>query len=385
MRLISLGFRNLSRRKNRTILTIIGIFFAIGFTIGLLSISEGFIKSTEEALWGRGPDFMIIPKGTSKAPPLARLTITFSENYAKKILKVDGITVIQPTFQSIAGFSGGFKGFPALIMGIYPETFFDMRPNAILEKGRFLKPEDRFVAVIGKNYSENSKLDVGDKIELLMGGSLKVIGILKRSGYLYDYFAYAPIKALQKYYGKNGQINSIMVKVKNVKEIDKIIDNVKKLLPDCDIQSMEEIIEQTKEMLETARITHLSVSAFSLIIGILFISSTMIMSVSERVREFATLRAIGASKKYIVKLIMSESLILSLIGGVVGIFFGCLLSKIVNLLIHHFAGNVFLRAYISPRIIIVGFTLAIIIGSIAGIFPAITIMKKDIAENLRYE
>ncbi len=384
MRLLSLGFRNLSRRKSRTILTIIGIFFAIGFTIGLLSISEGFIKSTENALWGRGPDFMIIPKGTSKAPPLARLTITFPEDYTKKILKIKDITVIQPTFQTIAGF-GSFRGLPAFIMGIYPESFFHMRPNATLEKGRFLKSNDRFVTVIGKNYSENSKLNVGDEIELPMGGTLKVVGILKRSGYLYDYFAYAPIKTLQKYYDKNGQINSIMVKVKNIKKIDKIIKNVKTILPNCDVQSMEEIIEQTKEMLETARITHVGVSAFSLIIGILFISSTMIMSVSERVREFATLRAIGASKKYIVKLIMCESLMLSLIGGIIGILFGALLSKIVNLLIHYFAGNVFLKAFITPRIIFVGFILSIIIGSIAGVFPAITIMKKDIAENLRYE
>ncbi|MFH1539646.1 MAG: ABC transporter permease [bacterium] len=383
---IRFGFRNLARRRSRTVLTVLGVLLAIGFTVGLLSISEGFMKSFTRVFSRTGPELFFMPKGESSMPMPMRHSVKMPQSMAGKIASVDGVKFVEPVYQTFSVQQGSsFTGIPTMVMGIPPESFFGMRTQAKLEKGRALREGDTLVAVLGNTVAKNTGSGVGDEIELLTGARLKVVGVLAESGYIFDYFAYAPLKVLQYVHEDKGKVHYIMIKLENVDEMDVVMKRIEKKFPGYDVLSRNEMLQDAMEMMSIARIVHLSISAFALLIGVLFVACTMIMSISERVREFATIRAIGAPRSYVMKLIMSESLVLSLIGGFAGCWLGVFLSYIIDCIHGHFVGETLLHTFVSPRIFAAGIGIAVLIGTLAGIIPALIILRKNLADSLKYE
>lgn len=384
---IVLGCRNLTRRKSRSLLTVLGIVLAIGFTVGLLSISEGFMKSVDDVFSGSGPDLFMVPKNVSKMPFGLQGTATLDEEVGKAIRAMKNVDVVEPLYMtySVEGGGTGF-GYPmTLVVGIPTKDFFKVRPTAVLETGRFINDNDGKVVVLGGSVAENIDKKLGESIELITGQKLKIIGTLRKDNMPYDFFAYSPIVPIQDMFDDRGRVSSFLVKLEDKTEMDKTVELLTTVFPGMDTSSMEKLISDAKQMMGVARGIHMGVSCFALIIGVLFVACTMIMSVSERVREFATLRVIGASRSYVVKLIITESVVLSAVGGVLGCAFGIFLSSGINVLIKHSFGQTFFSAFVSPRIFIIGFLIAILIGAFAGLFPAMMILKRNLSESLRYE
>jgi len=382
-----LGFRNLSRRRSRSFLTMLGIVLAIGFTVGLLSISEGVMRSIDEMFRSSGPDLFVVPKNVSKMPFGFQGTATLNEDIGAIIRGVDGVKIVEPVYMAFSSEGGGagFGHAMTMVAGIPGEYFFDMRPTAKMSEGRFIGSGDGKAVVLGGIVAENLEKGAGDTLELITGEKLEIVGVLEKADEPYDFFAYAPIGAMQEIFDGAGRVSSFMVKSEPGGDVAQLAARLRKALPKTDVQTMGEIVNQAKQMMSIARGIHFGVSCFALIIGVLFVACTMIMSVAERVREFATLRVIGASRGYVIRLIISESVILSALGGVAGCFFGYFLSWLIDMLLVHFLGEIFFSTYVSPRIFAMGFVIAILIGAFAGIFPAFMILRRNLAESLRYE
>jgi len=382
-----LGFRNLSRRKSRSLLTLTGIVLAIGFTVGLLSVSEGFLHSIDEMMKSSGPDMFVLPKNVSKMPFGFQGTATLEERTGEQLLWTQGVMLVEPVYMvfSAEGGGAGFGQAMTMVAGVPEKDFFKMRPAAKIAKGRFFKDGDGMVVVLGGVVAENVKKDIGEELELITGQKLKIIGVLTKANEPYDFFAYGPIKPLQGIFNDQGHVSSFMVKAADKEKVDELAADLKEKFPELDVQTIGEMVNQAKKMLGVARAIHFGISCFALIIGVLFVACTMIMSVSERVRELATLRVIGASKGFIVRLIISESVLLSALGGVAGCFFGFGLSFLINFIVFKFFGETFFSAYVSARIVTVGLAIALLIGAFAGLFPAFMILKKNLSESIRYE
>lgn len=384
---VVLGCRNLTRRRSRSLLTILGIVLAIGFTVGLLSISEGFMKSVDDVFNTAGPDLFMVPKNVSKMPFGMQGTATLDESMGKAIGAIRNVRVVEPLYMTFSTEGGGTGfGYPmSMVVGIPAKDFFVVRPTATIEKGRFIRDDDDKVVALGGVVAENVHKTVGDSIELISGEKLKIVGIFRKDNKPYDFFAYAPIKPIQKMFKQEGRVSSFLVKLDNPREAEKSAKLLTKVFSGMDTQTMDKMINDAKKMMGVARGIHMGVSCFALIIGVLFVACTMIMSVSERVREFATLRVIGASRGYVVRLIITESVLLSAVGGLLGCGFGTLLSGFINRLLAYSLGETFFKAFVSPRIFAIGFCIALLIGVLAGIFPAMMILKKNLSESLRYE
>lgn len=384
--ILKFGFRNLARRRSRSALTMLGVILAIGFTVGLLSISEGFLKSFDQVFAQSGPELFLMPKGESKMPFPLRGSGEMPESASAEAAKIEGVKFVEPLYQTFSVQTGGFAfGMPSLVFGVPPKTFYKMRPFVEFADGRAIKQGDRGAVVLGSIIADNLDARVGDEISLLLGSRLKVVGIMKKSGYVVDHFGYAPLREIQKMQDDPGKIHFVMIKLERVDDVDKVAARFKKKFPDYDVQSINEMLQEAKRMMAMARVIHLCISAFALLIGVLFVACTMIMSVSERGREFATLRAIGAPRSYVMKLIFSESVILSLIGGVAGCWFGVLLSMVINAIHSHYVGETLIHTLVSPRIFSAGIGIAVLIGALAGFAPALVIMKKNLADSLKYE
>lgn len=385
-----LGLRNLARRRSRSFLTAAGVILAVGFTVGLLSISEGFMRSFNNVLTAQGPDLFVMARGESKMPFPLRGTSTIDENMWRIVAGIPGVRQAEPVYSTFcvssgAGIMGAMGGMPTIVAGIPTKGFFRMRPGATVEKGRWLRESDGGSIVLGGVVAENLGKGLGDDVELISGAHLKVIGILRKDNAPYDFFSYTPLKPLQKIFGIKGRISYVLVKSERPDDMDALVKRLKKAFPNYDVQSVSELADQAQQMMSMARAIHFGVSCFALIIGVLFVACTMIMSVAERIREFAALRVIGAPRGYVMKLIMSESVALSFSGGLLGCLFGVLLSKLIDFMIFKFVGETFLHTYVSARIFGIGLGIALLIGVVAAILPALMILRRNLAESLRYE
>jgi len=360
---------------------------AIGFTVGLLSISEGFMSSLDDMLKSTGPDLFVRPKGGAKMPFGMQGTALMDGDIEPVLRGIPGVGYVEPVYMaySVDGGQTGFGPMMTMVSGMPAKEFFEIRPSARLEKGRFFRENEKNVVVLGAVVAENTKKKLGDRLELISGQGLKIIGIMKRADEPFDYFAYAPIQSLQKLYGDPDRVSYFLIKSKDGEKIDRVADSLKKAFPQYDIQTVKQLIQDAKKMMSMARAVHFGVSCFALVIGVLFVACTMIMSISERIREIATLRVIGASKGFVTRMIVSESVILSMIGGAVGCLFGVLLAHGINLLIRHFVGDTFFRTLVSVRIFSMGICIALLIGAFAGLVPALVIMRRNLSESLRYE
>jgi putative ABC transport system permease protein len=218
-----------------------------------------------------------------------------------------------------------------------------------------------------------------------MGRNFTVVGVLKRLGGFEDGLARVPLKTLQEVYGREGLVNFALIKVKDINRVDKTTSMIEENFPELSALTVEELVAQTNELLGIARAIHLSVASVSLLIGILFVFCTMLMAISERVHEIGILRAIGASRTYIFKLIVVESMIISIIGGAIGCVGGFALSKVINFGLAELVGVTFIETVVSPRLIIAGIIIALFVGGFAGLYPAWKASKQNILEALRYE
>ena len=199
---------------------------------------------------------------------------------------------------------------------------------------------------------------------------------------------YAPLEAVQEAYDQPGRVTYVAVKTKDPSEADDTASEINALRDFWGLvsaQTMEEVVDRMGELLNMARSVHFALGAVSLLIGVLFILSTMLMAVSERVREIGTMRAIGVHRDFVFRMIILESTLTSLVAGVLGCVGGYLLSEGITYGVGQWMGITYLQTLVTPRILLLGMVIALFMGVLAGLYPAWRIARSNIVESLRYE
>ena len=250
-----------------------------------------------------------------------------------------------------------------------------------------LEQDDHLGVVIGAEIARSVKLQVDQTLPLKVGGfELRILGILKSTGGLDDYIVYAPLQDVQLALDREGWVTGAAVTVKDPTMAEETADAITNLSSEELFgQTSEQIAGVVKNLMSMARAIHLSVASIALLIGVLFVLSTMLMAVSERTKEIGTMRAIGVGRITIFRLIVTESLITGVLAGGIGCLGGVGLSRLITWAIHRFAGAAFLQAVASPRLLGAGLLIAVLIGILSGLYPAWRITKTNIVEALRYE
>ena len=388
--MIKLALRNLTRRRTRTILTILGVTIAITFTVGLLSITEGFIASFSRSTQEQGEHILVLPEEVAghPMPMLESLGARFPEGHLEWIQNnIDNVKAVYPIYSQTLYFGTGMSIEDYIALnGVTPAFLTELRPFLEVEQGRLLREGDEYKLVIGSAVAKAQGLKVKSILPVLVGGEeFEVVGVLKPSGSFDDMIAYAPIEALQKVYREPDEVTSAAVTVWDLDATEKTAQEITDNVPGVVARTMEELVDTMTGFLSMARAIHFSVASIALLIGILFILSTMLMAVSERTKEIGTMRAIGTSRRTLFRLIVTESLITGLIAGALGCLGGFGLSKLITYAIAEFVGVAFLQTMVSPRIFAAGLLIALLIGALAGLYPAWRISKVNIVEALRYE
>ncbi len=399
---ISFSLNNLRRRRLRSWLTMIGIFIGIATVVALISIGQGLENAIEEQFQEIGSNRIIIEErgtqgppgsGTSKSTKLTDKDLNVIKN-VRGVESAAGIIVktAKVEFDEEIDFVFVF-GLPLNKEEKEIASFFDV------EQGRDLKEDDGNKAVIGIRHTEgkvfNKKVSIGDKINI-EGEDFKVIGILERIGNPFDDSAIIIDKEkLKEIYNIDNEEDIIHAKVEDVKQIEQIKEDIERELrrsrdekegqETFQVRTSEQLLQSFSNVFGIVQAVLVGIAAISLIVGGIGIANTMYTSVLERTREIGTMKAIGAKNSDILLLFLTESGLLGLIGGIIGVAIGIGLSKIAEYYATVSLGTNLLQASTSPFIIGGALLFSFVIGAVSGVLPAMQASRLKPVDALRYE
>ena len=382
LRLSALG---LLRRPVRTALTALGLAVALGSMLLFLSLGEGLRGVFRTELDTVGPDLQVARARAAESllPPINIDPVVVGE--LRRLSPRLGIKAVTPVAATIRqsldpAQSAVFYGLPAA-SGI-GAIFTGIK----VARGRLLGPDDagKNVAVLGARAAQNLGLELGDTLELTRRGKAQVIGILQPTSALTDTFTFLPLEAVQRAFGAEDRLSLVALRLRNPADADRVAAVLAKE-PQVGGQGLEistraDVAGQLGKLLSSADLLSLCLSAIALIVGGLAVVNTVLMGVFERTREFGTLRAIGARPAFVRWLVLSETVLLSVLGGVVGLALAALGVAGVNRYTQALAG--FNGASLTPRLIVLGLGVALALGLVAGLWPARTAGQVTVVDAL---
>jgi len=388
--------------KMRSLLSILGILIGVAAVIAMLALGQGAKDSIEKRLASLGSNLLSIRPGSARVHGVAMESgsvtrFTFVDVEAIRRLK-DEIVRVYPSVTGRGQMVYANKNWSTQVEGTGSE--YALMRAAVPFEGRFFTEDEvksrEKVALIGVTVAKELFGDVnpvGETIKLNLI-NFKVIGVLPEKGatgwHDQDDIVVIPVTtAMYRVFGKE-YIDSIFAEVKNpglLESAQESISNVIKKLhhlsdkeseDSFQIRNMADIKETLESTTQTMSVLLGSIAAISLLVGGIGIMNIMLVSVTERTREIGLRKAIGATDKDIMSQFLIEAVLMSLIGGLVGIVLG----SSIALLITRFAGW---AVKVSVSSIVMATTFSLAVGIVFGLWPAKKASKLDPIEALRYE
>jgi putative ABC transport system permease protein len=397
--LLKEAFRSITANKLRSGLTILGIIIGITAVIAMLSIGEGAKRQIAESVESLGSNMLtvfpgiiqpgrgIVSSGRGAAPSLKMKDV-------EAIRKIDGVNSLSPEvsrrFQIV---SSAGKNTNSLVLGVLPE-YLIVR-NSKVQNGIFFEESNlNKVAVLGPVVASDLFGDedpIGKTIRINKV-NFRVIGVLESKGSAGfmnpDEVVLVPLLVMQKILTGSEYLSQIAVQAASSDLIESLKEKITETLlkehkvsrdnPDFSVIASQEFLNTFNSLINTMTIFLASIAAISLIVGGIGIMNMMLTSVTERTKEIGLKKAIGAKKKEILNQFLIESVILTLVGGVLGIILGSLISLGVS----KFAN---ITSQISIFSILLALTFSSLVGIIFGYYPAKRAASLNPIEALRYE
>lgn len=377
MNFITLAAKNLLRRRGRTTLTILGVAIAITVLFSLLSLNSGYEKELNKEVNGMGVHILAVPKGCPyEAASLVMhggvIPKYLSANDLFNVSRIEGIELATPMLmhQFIGKDAGTGQDAPHVVFGIKIDDVRRLKPWWKVD-GRFFKENETDVMIVGRGLADKQNYSVGS---VMSAGPLKnftIVGILDRTGDQDDQFHFVPLGEAQRIFRKEGKITTIAVKVSDVSKIGKVSELMERI-PDIQVVTMTQIMGTIMNLAGSAKSLLLTVIAIALIISAFGIINTLLMSVNERTREFGMMKAIGASGMDIGKMVLAETVFITIIGGIVGTAAAIVGSSLIEgfvkgMLPYSPKGSLI---SISPGLIAFALIFSVVLGLICGLYPA---------------
>ena len=237
-------------------------------------------------------------------------------------------------------------------------------------EGRALDANDAgaFVAVAGATVAERSSLEIGDVLRINPEAQFTIVGLASSTGGLVDNAFLVPLGPLQRAIGLEDRVSFFALDLANPVEADAVAEAIRGAYPELGVQTRSDVLSVLKEGVRITDVVRLGISVIALIVGAIAVANTMIMSVSERTREFGVVRAVGAKPRFLFGLVLLEAVLLSLLGAAAGVAIGRLGIVAVNAVSTDLIGLEV--AALTLRLTAFAVAIALAMGLLSGLLPA---------------
>lgn len=349
--------RGLMRRPVRTGLTLVGISIGIAAVVALVGISRGFEQSWSKGMKARGTDIVVSNMGNALAPKPFNSSLRDSIVSLPKIAATCGLfvdlTSIESSSMTIVSARewGGFAW-----------------QSLNLVSGRLPKDAMEPVVVLGQNAAEVLKKKLGDPIQI-EAKELTVVGIVDGGALVENGSVILSLPLYQKISGNEGKINIIDIRATpglNEENIKKLCAEINVLIPEARAMPAGDNVGNSQAYKFISAMSW-GTSLLAVIVGVLGVMNTMLMTVFERKQEICILLAIGWRRARIIRMVLLESALLGLLGGIGGVMIGSIGVKVLERMpaIHGL-----LEPDLSPRLMAISVAISVIVGVISGLYPA---------------
>lgn len=383
---LQLAIKNVYRKRERSFLTIIGVLLAVGSFISLLSIAEGLYNRVYREVYGRNVDIYILPGDAAALPTGPVGTIGFSSevlpmDLPEKLNKFEEVTSVCPVYRV----HQKIEGQTIIVWGIDAGKFKTFFPFFNLQPGSRMYLEDLKEIVVGGALAREKGINKQTPV-VVEGMPFETVGIGAPIGAFQDYFCFISLKNAMSLKNARGyQEIWLKLRGRSKQDREKVAAALREKFPNLKIKTREEYLGAANEYVSYAWLLQFAIAAIGALIAMTAAMNTMLMSTYERMKEFGTLRSIGASRVDVFLMILMESLILCFIGGTGGIVLGTMGSRVLDEAVKVLLQLSFPLAKITTSLIIYAILLTIGIGVIGAIIPATIVYRMNIVDALRWE
>jgi len=394
----------LSTHKLRSFLTILGVVIGVASVITLMSIGQGTQENILSNIESMGSKLVNIMPGARmfggvRGAASDTLTMKDAEAIAEQ---VPNVTVVAPTYSSALQVVVGNNNMSSSVTGVTPD-YWEVQ-NYDLANGSFFNIQhyerSAKVAVLGSEVKETlfgTDNPVGQRMR--MGGLIiTVAGVIEAEGFGFnspDNYIYIPLTTMQQAVAQprtaqgDSVVSNIALTVSDESLAAQVVDDITALLrerhrlgPGVDndfmIMSTQQIAEMMTSTTETLTLLLGAVAAISLLVGGIGVMNIMLVSVLERTREIGIRKALGARDGDIWGQFLVEAILLTFVGGIIGVIFGWGTSILIDNL-------GFMSTVVSINVVILAVSVAIGIGLFFGFYPAWNASRLNPIEALRSE
>ncbi len=407
LRVIKEALASISANKTRSFLTVLGIIIGVGAVIGILSIGEGAQSSILGQIESIGTNVINVMQysdGENVTSPKP-LTIADAEALTNRS-RAPHIQRVAPVLMEQVTFTLADASEKNMLYGSYSE-YGDITGLEI-EEGANFSPSDvesrAAVVVLGPEMAERltgKRSGVVGTMIRINDFPYRVIGVTKAKGATQfnnpDLMAYMPITTMQLRISRQsatGSVQYIILQAKDSQSIKAAIEEAQAILRDSHrlnprqgndftLTNQEDILSIANSITNIFTIFLAGIAGISLLVGGIGIMNIMLVTVTERTREIGLRKALGARKADIRLQFLTESALLSLIGGILGIGLGWLLGLIVGMVASNFGTP--LTPVIQIEAILLATMFSTMVGLFFGLYPASRAANLEPVEALRYE
>ena len=385
--MLDIILKNIIRRKLRSGLTILGIALSIFAVIAMGGMSEYFHLTLDKSISLTADKIRVLPEtGEIRGGGLNE----------SKVMEVKRVPGVQDAY--------GVLSFPLdpentgmlnedLVFGVPPDKQRLLMKDTKLTEGRFLVTGDGYKAVVGSDIAREFKLNIGSELEIerkpvqrassiTQTKNFTVVGIMEYTGSYLDSIVQIPLDRAQRFYEQENTVSFIHAvpgpdtdPEDLAKRIELSVEKVKTLSP-------QEIRTQIESSLIIFSLISISTAVIAAIIGGLSAMNTMLMSVSERIKEFGLMMALGAETRDVLLMTIGEATVMGILGGILGIVCG---GTIVNYLNDYLLSRGTAIFSITPRLLVIAIIFSTSLGILSGVYPAYRAAKMNPMEALRFE
>jgi putative ABC transport system permease protein len=405
MRTSRVALRALGRNKMRSFLTALGIIIGVGAVISMVSIGEGAKRGVEDRFASMGTNLLFVSPGSRTRGGVHSGSGGWNTLKPEDAVAIeqycDAIKYTSPSASTRAQVVYGNKNWNTSIQGtgaMYPEVRnWEIEEGTYFDEGHVRTAAK--VCVLGSEVKKSlfEDEDPIGKIIRVKAIPFRVIGVLKSKGesggwFNRDDMMTVPYTTVMKRLTGQEYLGSIDVQAVSASrtqeaqaQIEDVLRLRHKIAPgaedDFQVRNMAEIAEGAAQATQIMTILLGSIASISLLVGGIGIMNIMLVSVTERIREIGIRMAVGARQKDILLQFLTEAIVLSVLGGLIGVFFGIGLSKLLRYI------KIFseFKATVSPSSILLAFAFSASVGIFFGFYPARKASRLDPIEALRYE